>query len=98
MHRGHAPRACTEGMHRGIHRGLFVQVTGHATSIHDPAPLALLVDRDLDTRRMYAEYLRLSGCAVEEAEDGREALAKAISHHPNVIVTETRLPGINGFD
>ena len=61
-------------------------------------PLALLVDRDGDTRKMYAEYLRLSACAIEEAEDGREALAKAISQHPDIIVTETRLPGINGFD
>jgi CheY-like chemotaxis protein len=47
---------------------------------------------------MYAEYLRMSACDVEEAEDGREALAKAIARHPDVIVTETRLPGINGFD
>ena len=69
-----------------------------ASTPFNPSPLALLVDRDLDSRRMYAEYLRLAGCGVEEAEDGREALAKAISHHPDVIVTETRLPGINGFD
>jgi CheY-like chemotaxis protein len=47
---------------------------------------------------MYAEYLRLSACDVDEAEDGREALAKAIARHPDVVVTETRLPGISGFD
>ena len=63
----------------------------------DP-PLALLVDRDADTRRLYAEYLRLSACVVEEAEDGREALAKAISHQPDVIITETRLPGMSGLE
>jgi CheY-like chemotaxis protein len=62
------------------------------------SPLALLVDRDDDTRKMYAEYLRLSVCDIDEAEDGREALAMAITHHPDVIITETRLPGINGFD
>jgi two-component system, cell cycle response regulator DivK len=61
--------------------------------------LALLVDGDADTRRMYAEYLQLSsGWSVEEAADGREALAKAISRHPAVVVTETRLPGMSGFD
>ena len=60
--------------------------------------MALVVDRDPDTRKMYAEYLRLSSCLIEEAEDGREALAKAIAHCPDVIITETRLPGINGFD
>ena len=60
--------------------------------------MALVVDRDPDTRKMYAESLRLSSCLIEEAEDGREALAKAISYRPDVIITETRLPGINGFD
>jgi len=61
--------------------------------------LVLLVDADADTRRMYAEYLRLSSAwAVDEASDGREALAKAISRVPAVIVTETRLPGLSGFD
>jgi CheY-like chemotaxis protein len=60
--------------------------------------LALLVDRDEDTRHLYAEYLKLGAWRVEEAGDGREALAKAIASHPDVIVTETRLPGINGYD
>src|SRR5438034_3312252 len=69
------------------------------TPAADHTPLALLVDRDPDTRKMYAEYLRLSTpCDIDEAEDGREALAKAMTRHPDVIVTETRLPGINGFD
>jgi CheY-like chemotaxis protein len=61
-------------------------------------PLALIVDRDGDTRKMYAEYLALSKWLIEEAEDGREALAKAITRQPDVIVTETRLPGIDGFE
>ena len=48
---------------------------------------------------MYSEYLRLSSAwLVDEAADGREALAKAISHRPAVVVTETRLPGMSGFD
>ena len=61
-------------------------------------PLALVVDGDTDTRHMYAEFLRLSACEVDEADDGREALAKALSRHPDVIVTDTRLPGISGLD
>lgn len=61
--------------------------------------LVLLVDADADTRRMYAEYLRMSSIwSVEEAADGREALAKAITRRPAVVVTETRLPGMSGFD
>jgi CheY-like chemotaxis protein len=64
----------------------------------DRRPLALLVDRDADTRHMYAEFLRRSAYEIDEAEDGREALAKALTRHPDVIVTETRLPGMNGFE
>jgi len=65
----------------------------------DHLPVTLLVDEDPDTRRMYAEYLTLStGCNILEAEDGRDALAKALTRHPDVIVTETRLPGLSGFD
>ena len=62
------------------------------------AVVALLIDRDDDTRSMYAEYLRFAHYAIEEAADGREGLAKAIARRPNIVVTETRLPGIDGFD
>ncbi len=59
---------------------------------------ALLVDRDADTRHMYKQWLALDGWQIEEADAGREALARAISHHPDVIVTETRLPGMTGLE
>src|SRR5436309_7947124 len=64
---------------------------------HTP-PLALLVDRDDDTRSMYSEYLKQAHCNTDEAADGRDALAKAIAFRPDVIVTETWLPGIDGFE
>ncbi len=63
-----------------------------------PVQLALLVDRDADTRRMYGQYLTFGAWTVEESGDGREALAKAIARRPDVIITESRLPGISGFD
>ena len=59
---------------------------------------ALLVDRDADTRAMCAQFLRQCGCDVEEAPDGREALAKAFSCCPDVIVVSTQLAGMNGLD
>jgi len=56
------------------------------------------VDRDGDTRDMYAGFLRQCGFEVEEAQDGPEGLAKAFSCHPHVIITSTRLAGMSGFD
>ena len=69
----------------------------HTSSSNREQGLALLVDRDPDSRQMYAEFLRHAAYEVEQAEDGREALAKAISQRPHVIITETQLPGIDGY-
>jgi len=67
-----------------------------------PAPpnpiVALLADQSDDTRWMYREYFSLSSVNVEEARDGREALAKALARPHDVIVTETRLPGLSGYE
>ena len=64
----------------------------------EPRPLALLADQDADTLDMYAEFLRRQGYEIEQAIDGREALAKAIARPPQMIVTDIRLPGIGGVD
>lgn len=75
-----------------------MRATASPVAHHDRLPLALLVDRDADTRNMYAEVLRHEAYNVEQAEDGRIALAKALTARPDVVVTDTRLPGINGYD
>ena len=60
--------------------------------------VALVADTDRDTREMYVESLRRAQYDVEETEDGREALATAIARQPDIIITETRLIGINGYE
>lgn len=57
----------------------------------------LVVDPDADTRAVYREALRADGCDVIEAADGREALAKALVRPPAIVITELRLPFLNGF-
>lgn len=47
---------------------------------------------------MYALYFSAHGWSVDEADDGRVALAKTIAQRPLVIVTELRLPGMSGID
>src|SRR3954465_13044863 len=58
----------------------------------------LLIDPHEDTRSLYAFYLKAAGCEVELAEDGRDALAKALARPHAAIITETRLPGIDGYE
>jgi CheY-like chemotaxis protein len=60
--------------------------------------LVLLVDRDDDTREMYAEYFAAAAVSIQQAADGRDALARAIARPPDLIVTETRLPGLDGYE
>jgi CheY-like chemotaxis protein len=57
----------------------------------------LVADPDADTRQLYHVYFESFACDVIEATDGREALAKALTRVPTLIVTELWLPGINGF-
>jgi CheY-like chemotaxis protein len=62
------------------------------------APRALLVDTDVDSRAMYAAFLNLALIRTEETADGREALAKALTWRPDVIVSNTSLPGLSGLE
>ena len=63
-----------------------------------PLPMVLFVDQDDDNRAMYGQYMKAANWIVEEAVDGRDALAKALALRPDLIVTEIRLPGIDGFE
>jgi CheY-like chemotaxis protein len=65
---------------------------------HSVSPFSILiVDPDPDTRELYRLCFELAGCAVVEASDGRDALAKALGRTPSLIVAETQLPFIDGF-
>ena len=61
------------------------------------APRALIVDPDPQTRELHAAILTRVVPDIDQAQDGREALAKAIAHPPSFVITETRLPFISGY-
>jgi CheY-like chemotaxis protein len=62
---------------------------------HPPDRLVLAAAHD-DTRSLYHEGLSAAGFLVTVAADGREALAQALATAPSVLVTEARLPFIDG--
>jgi two-component system cell cycle response regulator DivK len=64
----------------------------------DPATLVLLVDDYPDNRDIYVQFLTHAGLRVEEAENGHQALDKAFTLRPNVIVMDLSLPGLDGWE
>jgi two-component system cell cycle response regulator DivK len=62
------------------------------------APLILIVEDFDDAREMYRDYLEFSGFRVETARDGREAIDKAHSILPDLILMDLSLPGVDGWE
>jgi two-component system, cell cycle response regulator DivK len=58
----------------------------------------LLVDQDSESRMLYAGWLTMSGCQVEQAHNGFQALERAFDRRPDLVMTELYLPGIDGFE
>jgi DNA-binding response OmpR family regulator len=57
----------------------------------------LLVDADPRSVRVLEVSLRKVGYSVTTASDGLDALAKAESLAPELILTDTKLPGLDGY-
>ena len=64
----------------------------------NPAPHSrvLVVDGDVDNRELYRDSFTPAGWMVAEAGDGREALVMALLSRPSIVLTELRLPLIDG--
>jgi CheY-like chemotaxis protein len=58
----------------------------------------LLVDDDLTLRQMYEERLKQEGYNIVSAANGEEALAKAQSDNPCLIILDIMMPKLNGID
>jgi len=65
--------------------------------VRGPTPRVLVADADADARSSYRQTLHAAGCEVLEAVDGRDALTKALSRPPSLVVTDARLPFIDGY-
>ena len=71
--------------------------TSSSSHIHVPSTSRVLVaDPDPDVRVLYAASFTARHWDVVHAGDGRDALVKALTHTPSLVVTELRLPFIDG--
>jgi two-component system, chemotaxis family, chemotaxis protein CheY len=60
-------------------------------------PVALVVDDDPSIRLLCALDLQLAGFDVLQAEDGQLALDRARSAFPDVVLSDVRMPRLDGF-
>jgi CheY-like chemotaxis protein len=58
----------------------------------------LLVEDNEDNRTIYATVLRHLGYQVIEAQDGVQAVALARSEHPDLILMDISIPGMDGWE
>jgi len=60
-------------------------------------PTVLVIDDDMDARRMYSEYLRINGCIAFTAVDGRSGIDKTNDLCPDVVVLDLAMPKVDGW-
>ena len=61
-------------------------------------PKVLIVDDDMTLRELYEERIKTEGYTIISAADGEEAIAKANSEKPDIILLDIMMPKINGID
>jgi len=57
----------------------------------------IVIEDDLDARRIYSEYLRMKGWTVFTAADGRAGLTKTLELTPDVVVLDLAMPKVDGW-
>lgn len=58
----------------------------------------LIVDDDLDSLKLIRLMLQRHGYEVLAANAGAQALAKAVSDHPNLIILDVMMPDMDGYE
>jgi DNA-binding NtrC family response regulator len=58
----------------------------------------LIVDDEANARNALAEILREEDYQVETAADGFKALARAETFHPDLVLTDLKMPGMDGVE
>jgi DNA-binding response OmpR family regulator len=58
----------------------------------------LLIDDDMVTLQLTSKFLRNFGFEVEDVSDSKLAMDKLMTPHYDLIISETEMNGLSGFD
>ena len=95
------PRSTEPGaqyMNQSVDAAVVNQAAGATHAGLNLHGLKVMVVDDSNTIRRGAElFLTKAGCQVFLAEDGFDALAKIVDHHPDVIFLDIVMPRLDGY-
>jgi DNA-binding NtrC family response regulator len=80
-----------------IPRNIFGEAANRAENARTGGRI-LIVDDEVNARTGLAELLRDEGYSVEVAADGYKALPKIEEFAPDLLLTDLRMPGLNGIE
>ena len=58
----------------------------------------LVVDDNQDSRELVVKVLKNKGYEMVEAVDGEEAVERAVTHRPDLILLDISIPKLNGYE
>jgi PAS domain S-box-containing protein len=67
-------------------------------SEHSDTPLILLAEDRQENILMFLDYLPMHGYRVIVAHNGHEAVAQAQTNHPDLILMDIQMPGMDGLE
>jgi two-component system, cell cycle response regulator DivK len=73
-------------------------MTARRNATSSDHPLVLIVEDDPETRQFYSTAFAADGFRIEQAHNGHQALDKALTSRPDVIVADIALPGLDGIN
>ena len=79
-------------------RQLKEQVAQSKLNLTDKVASILIVDDDDSIRSLLHQELGDAGYAIDEAKNGKEALAMVRKKKPDLIILDIMMPEMNGFD
>ena len=68
------------------------------TQANDGVPRVLVVDDEAMLADLLAQALRHEGWETATAKDGLDALAKASSFHPDIVILDVQMPRLDGLE
>ena len=68
------------------------------TRSSEAPPCVVVVDDDREMRRSLVQFLSRSGCRAVAFQGGEDALSWLQGEHPDVVVSDVRMPGMSGLE